>query len=202
MTTAPRNGQKTPYIVIGVIAIGAIVFGLFAFTISADVFLPFVLVVAIAAIFGGVIYKIYAATWLQVAAMNYKREDLRNAHEREMYKLQAQYQPRPQLAAPQPSIAIDEKYTDQRRAKAIRLLSATVDDPKYGASGNQIMTQADAALLVPPMIANDWSEAVGYLCSNYDVLTYAGKGTKTTNNKTVGRVLADTAVMSLPGVTR
>lgn len=200
MTTAPRN-QKTPYIVIGVIAIGAIVFGLFAITIGAGVFLQFILVVAAVLLFGGAIYKIYAATYLQVAAMNYKREDLHLAHEREMCRLKAQYAPAPQLAAPK-SNSVDDKFTDPARAIALQLLSATIEstDKRYGPKGTQIMTQADANAI--GIIPNDWSSAVTYLCSNYDVLAIDGKGTFTTKNKTVGRVLADTAVMSLPGVTR
>lgn len=202
MTTAPRN-QKTPYIVIGAIAIGAIVFGLFALTLQKDIgtFIVFVIVLIALCFIGVSLYGLFIKAWLQFAAMRVKQMDAQNQHERLMYELRAKYE-RPQLTPPQQTHSIDEKYTDPARAVALRLLSATIESKKYGANGTQIMTQADAALLTPTMIANDWSAAVAYLCSNYDVLTIAGKGTSTTNNKTVGRVLADTAVMSLPGVTR
>lgn len=203
MTSAPRNGQKTPYIVIGAIAIGAIVFGLFALTLQKDLgtFIVFVIVLIALCFIGVSLYGLFIKAWLQFAAMRVKQMDAQNQHERLMFELRAKYD-RPQLNAPQPTRAIDEKFTDPARGIALQLLSATIESPdkRYGPHGTQIITQADAGNI--GIIADDWSEGVRYLRSNYDVITIEGKGTFTTKNKTISRVMADTAVMSLPKVTR
>lgn len=93
-----------------------------------------------------------------------------------------------QLAAPVPQI--DARYTDPRRAVALRLLNATLDSDKYGPRSAKIMTQADAAQV--GIIADDWSSGVGYLCAFFHVAT-GNKGTLITNEKTASRIMADVA---------
>jgi hypothetical protein len=200
MIASPR----LPYAIILGIAITAAVFGLFAITIGAGIwtFVLFVIVVIVLCFIGVALYRFFIDAWLKWAGMKFKQIDAQNQHERLMIELKYKYVaqlPAPQSQSPR---TVDEKYTDPARDVALRLLSATIEstDKKYGPKGTQVMTQADAGAI--GIIANDWSAAVAYLCSNYDVLTIDGKGTYTTKNKTISRVMADTAVMQLTGVTR
>lgn len=208
--TPQSTPQKIPYIVIGVIAVSGIVFGLFALTLQKDfwTFAAFIVVVIAALFLGLAAYRFFINSWLRFADMKVKQAGEQHQHERLMFELKHKYSPQQQIAAPQAQPAIDGKYTDPARPIAIRLLTETIESNKtnkdgsrkYGASGTQIITQADASEL--GIIADDWSSGVEYLRSNYDVLTIDGKGTFTTKNKTISRVMADTAVMTIPGRTR
>jgi hypothetical protein len=198
MTTPTR----APLVVVASIAALAVVFGLFAITIGAGIwtFIAFVFVVIVLCFIVAGLYRVFIEAWIKYAGMKYKQEDLRFAHAREMYKLQAQYEQR-QITAPLVSATPDKKYTDPARPIALKLLSATIDDiVNYGPKSKQLMTQADAAPI--GIIADDWSLAVAYLCSNYGMYTQTGKGTFTPKDKTISRVMADAAAVDLQAMTR
>lgn len=205
MSSTSNNQQsKIPYIAIGIIAVIVALFGVAALALQRD-FWTFVglLVALIAALF-----LVLAANHLWIRSRliwetsQIKKLEIQLQNNRLMWELHAKYDQPKQITAPKTQAAIDDKFTDPARDIALRLLSATIEstDKRYGPHGTQIMTQADAGKI--GIIANDWSAAVRYLSNNYDVFTIEGRGTVTQNNKTVSRIMADVAVMSLPGVTR
>jgi hypothetical protein len=136
-----QTTSRTPFFVVLAIALGAIVFGLFAVTIGAGigVFVVFVLVVVALSFIGGALYRIYVSAWLKWAEMKYKQEDLRFAHQRSLLELEMKYN-RHQIAAPKETVREWNPDVEKWRMAAVEYVALTVDTTEYGPYSDRLIS--------------------------------------------------------------